>query len=61
MVFDINVTNALIIALMNLNITLAREGKENKTVNYSSFTEGDQNYVDTFFVKINWIIYHYKY
>jgi len=53
MVFDINVTNALIIALMNLNITLAREGKENKTVNYSSFTEGDQNYVDTFFVKIN--------
>ncbi len=24
-------------------------------------TEDDQNYADTFFVRINWTTYHYKY
>ncbi len=47
MAFDANATNALTVALTNLNTTLAVEGGKRKAVNYSSYSErGDEDIND---------------
>ncbi len=48
MAFDTNAAQALTLALINLNATLARGDKENKSVNYSTFSgRGDED-IDNF-------------
>ncbi len=52
MVFDTNATQALTLALTNLNATLAGGGRENKSVNYPTFSgRGDED-IDDFMSEI---------
>jgi len=52
MVFDVNVTNALTVALTNLNMTLAAGGGERKAVNYLSFSRRDDENINDFITKL---------
>ena len=52
MAFDANAAQALTLALTNLNTTLAGEGRENKSVNYPTFSgRGDED-IDDFMSEI---------
>ncbi len=52
MTFDANAAQALTLDLTNLNVTLAREGRENKSVNYPTFSgRGDED-IDDFILEI---------
>ena len=45
--FDANIAQALTLALTNLNATFAREDRENKAVNYFTFSgKGDEDIND---------------
>ena len=47
MMFDANAAQALTLALNNLNTTLTEGGRENKSVNYPTFSErGDEDIND---------------
>ncbi len=47
MAFDVNAAQALTLALTNLNATLAGGGRENKSVNYPTFSgRGDEDIDD---------------
>ncbi len=48
MTFDVNAAQALMLALINLNVTLAGRGRENKSVNYPTFSEKDDEDIDDF-------------
>ena len=48
MTFDANVAQALILALTNLNVTLAGGGRENKFVNYLTFSGRGDKDIDDF-------------
>ena len=48
MVFDVNAAQALMLALTNLNATLAGGGKENKSVNYLTFSGRGDKDIDDF-------------
>ncbi len=48
MTFDANVAQALILALTNLNMTLAGGGRENKSVNYLTFSKRVDKNIDNF-------------
>jgi len=52
MTFDANVTQALMLALTNLNMTLAGGGRENKSINYPIFSERDDEDIDNFMSEI---------
>ena len=52
MAFDANAAQALTLALTNLNTTLAGGGRENKSVNYPTFSgRGDED-IDDFMSEI---------
>jgi len=52
MTFDANAAQALTLALTNLNATLARGSRENKSVNYPTFNgRGDED-IDDFMSKL---------
>jgi len=44
----VNVAQILTIALTNLNVTLAGKGRENKSVNYPTFSGRDDEDIDDF-------------
>src|SRR6266540_5895168 len=48
MTFDANAAQALMLALTNLNMTLAGGGRENKSVNYPTFNERGNKDIDDF-------------
>ena len=48
MTFDANAAQALMLVLINLNVTLVGEGKENKSVNYPTFSEREDEDIDDF-------------
>ena len=48
MAFDANAAQALTLALTNLNIILAAEGRENKAVSYPTFSDRGEEDVDDF-------------
>src|SRR6266498_854840 len=48
MAFDANAAQALTLALTNLNTTLARGGRENKSVNYPTFSSRGDEDIDDF-------------
>ena len=48
MTFDANAAQVLTLALTNLNMTLAGDGRENKSVNYSTFSERGDEDIDDF-------------
>ena len=52
MTFDANAAQALTLALTNLNATLARGSRENKSVNYSTFSKRGDEDIDNFISKI---------
>src|SRR6266542_113851 len=52
MTFDTNAANVLIVALINLNITLAAEGEERKAVNYPSFNERSDEDINNFITEL---------
>ncbi len=51
MTFDANATNALTLALTNLNAALVR-GRENKTVNYLTFSGKDNKDINDFIIEL---------
>ncbi len=52
MTFDANAAQALMLALTNLNTTLARGGRENKSVSYPIFSGRDDEDIDDFMSKL---------
>ncbi len=48
MAFDTNAAQALTLALTNLNTMLAEEGRENKSVNYPTFSGRGEEDIDDF-------------
>ena len=48
MAFDANAAQALTLVLTNLNATLAEGGRENKSVNYSTFSKRGDEDIDDF-------------
>ncbi len=52
MTFNTNATNALTLALTNLNITLMAEGGERKSVNYSTFNEREDEDINDFITNL---------
>ncbi len=48
MTFDVNVAQALTLALTNLNVTFAGRGKENKSVNYPTFSRRGEEDINDF-------------
>ena len=52
MTFNANAAQALTLALTNLNVTLAEEGRENKSVNYPTFSERGDEDIDDFMTKL---------
>ena len=52
MAFDANAAQALTLALTNLNVTLAGGGRENKSVNYPTFSGRDDEDIDDFVSEI---------
>ncbi len=52
MIFDSNIANALIVALINLNMVLAAGGEERKTVNYPTFSEREDEDIDDFITEL---------
>ncbi len=52
MAFNINVANALTLTLTNLNATLVRRGKENKIVNYLTFSKKSDEDINNFITKL---------
>ncbi len=48
MVFDANAAQALTLALTNLNVMLAGRSRENKSINYPTFSERDDEDIDDF-------------
>ena len=48
MAFDANAAQALTLALTNLNTTLAGGGRENKSVNYPTFSGRGEEDIDDF-------------
>ena len=52
MIFDANIAQTLTLALTNLNTTLTEEGRENKSVNYLTFSEQNNEDVDDFIIEL---------
>ena len=52
MTFDANAAQALTLALTNLNATLVGGGRENKAVNYPTFSERGNEDIDDFMSEI---------
>ncbi len=52
MIFNVNIANVLILALINLNTTLAEGGRENKTISYPTFSEREDEDVNNFINKL---------
>ncbi len=52
MTFDTNITNIFTLTLTNLNATLVEEGKENKTINYPTFSRRDDEDINDFITKL---------
>ncbi len=52
MIFDINITNILTLALTNLNATFARKVRENKIINYLIFNKKKDKNVNDFIVEL---------
>ncbi len=52
MAFDTNITDILILALTNLNATLARGDRKNKTVNYPTFSRRGDEDVNDFIIDL---------
>jgi len=52
MTFDTNTTNALTIALTNLNMTLVVGGGERKSVNYLTFSEREDEDINDFITEL---------
>ncbi len=52
MTFDVNVANALTVALINLNTILTVGGGEQKVVNYPSFSEREDENINDFITKL---------
>jgi len=50
--FDANAAQTLILALINLNVTLAEGGRENKSVNYPTFSGRDDEDIDDFMLEL---------
>jgi len=48
MAFDANAAQSLTLALINLNMTLAEGGRENKSVSYPTFSERGEEDIDDF-------------
>src|SRR6266511_1032759 len=48
MAFDANAAQALTLALTNLNVTFAGGGRENKSVNYPTFSKRGNEDIDNF-------------
>ena len=48
MIFDVNAAQTLMLALTNLNVTLAGGGRENKSINYPTFSGRDNKDIDDF-------------
>ena len=48
MIFDTNATNTFTLILTNLNMTLIEGIKENKIINYSTFSERRNKDIDNF-------------
>ncbi len=52
MTFDANAAQALTLVLTNLNVILAGGGRENKSVNYSTFSERGDEDIDDFMLEL---------
>ena len=52
MIFDVNAAQTLMLALTNLNVTLAGGGRENKSINYLTFSERGDEDIDDFISKL---------
>ena len=52
MTFDVNVANALTLALINLNTTLMVREEERKVINYPTFSEQGDKDIDDFIIKL---------
>ena len=52
MIFDVNAAQTLMLALTNLNVTLAGGGRENKLVNYPTFSKRDDEDIDDFMLEL---------
>ncbi len=52
MAFDTNVANMLTLALTNLNVILAKRGRENKIVNYPIFSRKDDKDINNFIIEL---------
>ncbi len=52
MAFDMNAAQVLILALTNLNATLVGEGRENKSVNYLTFSRRGKEDIDNFIAEL---------
>ncbi len=67
MAFDANAAQALTLVLTNLNMTLVGGGRENKSVNYPTFSERGDEDIDDFMSElakafaVNWIPNNRKY
>ena len=52
MTFDTNTTQALTLALTNLNAIFVGEGRENKSVNYPTFSRRGEEDIDDFMLEL---------
>ncbi len=52
MTFSVNAAQALTLALTNLNATLAGGGRENKSVNYPTFSGREDEDIDNFMLEL---------
>ncbi len=52
MAFDVNIANALILALINLNATLVERERKNKIINYLTFSERGDEDVNNFIIEL---------